>query len=212
VLAKAPTPGLAKTRLCPPCTHRQAAHVAEAALLDTLDAVDAAPLAARRVLIVAGESPLWSRPGWEVVGQRGDRLGERIANAFVDSDTDVSLLIGMDTPQVTGGLLARCAGLLGDAGARADAVLGPAIDGGWWLLGLRDPSHASMLAGIPTSRPDTGARTRAALVGEGLRVARAPRLRDVDTAADARAVAARCGGRFADAVGQHVPAPVAERA
>lgn len=69
----------------------------------------------------------------------------------------------MDTPQVTADLLARCAQtLLG-----ADAVLGPASDGGWWLLGVRTATMADCLRNIPTSRSDTGARTRKALQDRG---------------------------------------------
>jgi hypothetical protein len=146
-----------------------------------------------------------------VVAQRGDGLAERIRHAFTDTAAVglASVLIGMDTPQVSGSLLAGCGRLL----AGADAVLGHATDGGWWLLALHNPVRASALAAIPTSRPDTGARTHAALVQAGLAVATAPRLRDVDTAADAWAVAAACpaGGRFATAVSQHVPAPTADQ-
>ena len=65
----------------------------------------------------------------------------------------------------------------------------PATDGGFWLLGLREPGHAEALRAVPMSVPDTGARTAAALRGRGLRLAYAPPLRDVDTAADAWAVA-----------------------
>jgi rSAM/selenodomain-associated transferase 1 len=216
VLAKAPRPGRVKTRLCPPCTPEQAAHVASAALRDTLDAVDRMARAARRVLVVEGladettvDGLLWPRPGWEVCDQRGSALGERIANAFADTAERglASLLIGMDTPQVTGQLLSRCAAGLD----RGDAVLGPARDGGWWLLALRDPAMATALRTVPTSQPDTGALTRAALVHRGAVTGRAPVLRDVDTAADARWVAARCpaGSRFATAVARHVPGATA---
>lgn len=213
VLAKAPRPGQVKTRLCPPCTPDQAAAVALAALHDTLDAVDEAQPVGRRMLVLTGvdsyastvDGDWWPRAGWALCGQHGSSLGERIGNAFTDTAVDgmPSALIGMDTPQVTGALLARCLAQL----ASADAVLGPAVDGGWWLLGLRDPTRASVLASVPTSRADTAARTRAALVGAGLRVATAPVLRDVDTADDARRVAAQCPAhsRFAGCVSRHVP-------
>ena len=80
-------------------------------------------------------------------------------------------------------------------------MLGPAADGGWWALGLREPAHAVALWTVPMSMPDTGERTLAALRARGLGVALLPTLRDVDTAADAHAVAALCpGGRFAAAV------------
>jgi glycosyltransferase A (GT-A) superfamily protein (DUF2064 family) len=180
VLAKTPVPGRVKTRLCPPWTPDEAAAVASAALTDTLEAVGAG------VLVVDGHHP--APAGWHRIAQRGDQLPERLANAFADAGPGPAVLIGMDTPQVTRDLLDGAARRL----ANADAVLGPAEDGGWWALGLRDPGHAAMLRKIPTSLSDTGARTLRALRDLGLRVQLLPVLRDVDTVADARAVAAVC--------------------
>lgn len=207
VLAKAPVPGRVKTRLCPPCTPTQAAAVAEAALADTLDTVGAVPAAggvAGRVLVLDGRYP--APPGWDVAPQRGDGLGERLAHAYADTrrDGQASLLVGMDTPQLTVELLTAAAGLL--AGP-VDAVLGLATDGGWWGLGLREPAHGSALISVPMSTPRTGADTLAALRTAGLRVAMLPTLSDVDTAADAHAVAASCPprSRFARVVAQFVP-------
>ena len=190
VLAKTPVPGRVKTRLCPPWTFTQAALVAAAALADTLETVGTG------VLVVDGDHP--APAGWDRTPQRGDTLPERLAHAFADTGSGPAVLIGMDTPQVTADLLADAVGQLG----HLDAVLGPAEDGGWWALGLRDPAHASILGTIPTSLADTGARTLLALRGLGLRVGLLPVLRDVDTAADARAVAALCPlhSRFRQAV------------
>ena len=203
VVAKTPEPGRVKTRLCPPCTPEQAARVAAAALADTVDTVTAAP-ATHRTFVVEGPCP--APPGWHRVPQRGAGLGARLAHAFTDTRWagTPSLLVGMDTPQLTAGRLARAADLL----RAADAVLGLAEDGGWWALGLTEPRHATMLRDIPTSLPTTGARTLAALRRRGLRVAALPVLRDVDTAADAHAVAALCpaASRFAAAVSRNVPA------
>jgi rSAM/selenodomain-associated transferase 1 len=194
VIAKEPVPGRVKTRLTPPYTPGQAALIAESALADTLDAVAAAP-AARRVLALAGRPGRWLPPGFEVLPQRGDGLDERLANAFADVHGP-TVLIGMDTPQVTPAMLA-------DAGRRledGDAVFGPAADGGFWLLGLRAPDPR-MLLGVPMSRPDTGARQLARL--NGLRVATLETLTDVDTAEDAARVAAQAPGtRFAAAIAQ----------
>jgi uncharacterized protein len=201
VIAKAPVPGQVKTRLCPPCTPVQAARVAAAALSDTLAAAGATP-AVRHTIVHYGQ--LMAPDGWRRVPQRGEGLADRLAYGFADSARTGtgSLLIGMDTPQVTPELLtAVSAGL-----AEYDAVLGPAVDGGWWTLALRDPRDAQALTGVPMSTVDTGALTVAALAARGLRVGYGPTLRDVDTAADAYAVAQACPhGTFADAVRRHVP-------
>ncbi|MEV5831769.1 TIGR04282 family arsenosugar biosynthesis glycosyltransferase [Spirillospora sp. NPDC052242] len=207
VIAKEPVPGRVKTRLTPAYTPAEAAELAAAALADTLDAVAAAP-AGRRTLVLDGAPRPWPPPGVGVIPQRGDGLDERLANAFADADAGRPLvLIGMDTPQVTPALLAAAARALDGR----DAVFGPAADGGFWLLGLRRPD-ARLLRGVPMSRPDTGAVQLARLRGAGLRVATLPELTDVDTPADAIAIAVaaaadlaagRAGGgarRFAAAV------------
>jgi uncharacterized protein len=201
VLAKTPVPGRVKTRLCPPCTPEQAARIAAAALADTLAAVTATP-GVRRCLVVEGDHP--APRGWDRWAQRGTTLGERLAHAYADTRIAGagSLLIGMDTPQVGPGLLAAALERL--ARDDTDAVLGLAEDGGWWALGLRDPAHGQVLRDVPMSTSDTGELTRAALLARGLRVAELPVLSDVDTAADALAVAALCpaGSRFALTVGE----------
>jgi hypothetical protein len=200
VIAKAPVPGRSKTRPCPPCTPAEAARLAEAALADTLHAVASTP-ADRRVVVLDGEPGAWLPDVFEVVAQRGGGLDERLANAF-DDVGGPALLIGMDTPQVTAALLSESARQL----AEADAVLGPALDGGFWALGLRRPD-ASLLVGVPMSVAHTGRRQRARLRAAGLQVRVLPALRDVDRIEDARAVAAQVpGGRFARALGAIVPA------
>ena len=183
VIAKAPVAGRSKTRLCPPCTPQQAAALAEAALCDTLDALLAAPIAARRVLVLDGAAGSWLPPGLEVVAQRGDGLAERLANAFADVGGP-AFLVGMDTPQLTPALLARGLHALdGD-----DAALGRAPDGGYWGIGLRRADRA-VFEGVPMSSSRTGAVQAARLRTLGLRTARLPRLRDVDTISDACTVA-----------------------
>jgi len=205
VLAKTPVAGRVKTRLCPPCTPGQAAAVAAAALADTLDTVTMTTVAAR-TLVVDGDHP--APGGWSRVAQRGGPLGERLACAYADTLVPglATLLIGMDTPQVTPALLGAAARRLGEDGT--DAVLGGAEDGGWWALGLREPGHAEVLREVEMSTAETGAATLSALERRGLRVASLRVLRDVDTAADARSVATICpdGSRFARAVPELVPA------
>jgi uncharacterized protein len=196
VITKAPVPGRSKTRLCPPCSPEQAAAIAAAAVGDTLDAVRAAPVA-RRVVALDGPPGGLDLTGCDVVPQVGGDLGTRLAAAFADAmagDPLPTLLIGMDTPQADAELLAACLDRLVSAGP-GTAVLGGAPDGGWWALGLHTPAPAQVLAGVPMSRADTGARTRAALQDAGLAVLELPGLTDIDHFPDALAVAARCAPR-----------------
>lgn len=198
VVAKAPVAGRSKTRLCPPCTPDEAAGLAEAALADTLDTV--ASLAGdgvRPVLALEGRPGAWLPAGFRVMGQRGDTLDERLANAWDDAGGP-GVQIGMDTPQVTPTLLSDAMAAL--SSRRFDAALGLAVDGGWWALGLRHPDRRVLL-GVATSTAGTGATQLRRLHELGLAVAPLPTLRDVDTMADAMAVAAEIpGSRFARAV------------
>ena len=197
VIAKEPRPGRVKTRLTPPFSPQEAAQLAEAALADTLHAVAAAP-ASRRVLVLEGAPGPWLPPGFEVVPQCAGGLDERLAAAFAHC-RGPALLVGMDTPQVTPRLLTVDF-------ADCDAYLGPAEDGGFWALGLADPDPG-LLRGVPMSTPVTGAVQRKRLVAAGLRVRDLPPLRDVDVAADARAVAALAPhGRFAARLARCTPA------
>jgi glycosyltransferase A (GT-A) superfamily protein (DUF2064 family) len=193
VIAKEPVPGRVKTRLTPPFTPAQAAALAEASLVDTLAAVAATPVS-RRVLALDGRPGRWLPAGFDVIGQRGAGLDERIVWALTDAQQSLAVplvLIGMDTPQVTPGLLAAAAGpLVSDT---ADATFGMAEDGGFWLLGLRKIDPALVL-GVPMSSPDTGSRQLARLERAGLRVRRLPELIDVDTVAEAEHVAAATPG------------------
>ncbi|GAB3717279.1 DUF2064 domain-containing protein [Amycolatopsis oliviviridis] len=206
IVAKAPVPGFAKTRLCPPATPEQAAEIAAASLLDTLDAALATP-DARVVVALTGDLGKAAKNAeittalrkTAVIPQRGEGFDLRLVNAHADAcrPGESVLQIGMDTPQVTPDLLAEA------ANRPEDAVLGPAEDGGWWALGLKDPLHAKALAGIPMSRDDTGDQTLRALTDVGLAPGILPTLSDVDTIADAHRVAALDPvSRFARAVAE----------
>jgi hypothetical protein len=202
IIAKEPAPGRVKTRLTPPFTPVQAAALAAAALSDTLDTAAQVPFP-RRVLALAGEPGgprRWQLPpGFEITGQRGDGLDERIAAALAGAYARLPvpvMLIGMDTPQVTTGLLESAARWLASGGT--DAVLGPASDGGFWLLGLRRPDPG-LVAGVPMSCASTGRVQLARLRGRGLRTRLLPVLCDVDTVGDAVRVARQApGSRFAE--------------
>ena len=203
VIAKSPAPGQVKTRLTPPCTPEQAAQLAGAALRDTLAAASRTRRAVRRVLVLDGASGPWLPRDFEVVPQRGDGLAARLAAAF-QAAGGPAFLVGMDTPQVTPELLDAGLGALDEA----DAVLGAALDGGYWGIGLRRPDPDAF-RDVPMSEPTTAIVQRLRLAELGLRTTLLPALRDVDTMGDAHAVAAAAPqSRFASALA----AVVAERA
>jgi glycosyltransferase A (GT-A) superfamily protein (DUF2064 family)/SAM-dependent methyltransferase len=214
VIAKQPLPGRVKTRLTSVYTPAQAARLARAAILDTLDAVCDAP-ADHRVLILDGVVGDWLperfRDEFTVIPQVSGTLDVRLAAAFAavaGLDPGPALLIGMDTPQVTAEVLAKGLMALGER-SDADAAFGPAEDGGFWALGLREPGHPrvdGLLLGVPMSRDDTGAVQHARLVDADLRVSILPSLRDVDEAPDARNAARQApGSRFARLLDRLVP-------
>jgi glycosyltransferase A (GT-A) superfamily protein (DUF2064 family) len=194
VITKAPVPGRSKTRLTPPCTPLQASTIAAAAVADTLDVVRATPVT-RRVVALDGAPGDLDLHDLVVVPQVEGDLGTRLAAAFAEAmagDGDLpTLLVGMDTPQITPELLTDSLARLVAAGP-GTAVLGTAPDGGWWALGVHSPDAAAVLPDVPMSREDTATNTRAALEAAGLTVLDLPQLTDVDHWPEAVEVAALC--------------------
>ncbi len=209
VVAKAPVPGRAKTRLGRTVGMAQAADLAAAALLDTLEAATTAYPLERCHLALAGdlaeaargEELLAATAGWTVHPQRGDGLAARLLHAHLDASTASggapTVQVGMDTPHASPDAL-RAAGEL--LRTPSDAVLGPADDGGWWLLGVGGTALLTHLEEVPMSADNTGAETRRALERAGAHLRTTVALRDVDEEADAVLVAdAAPGSRFAAA-------------
>jgi rSAM/selenodomain-associated transferase 1 len=190
VVAKAPVPGQVKTRLGAHVGMSAAAELAAASLHDTVEAGSSTGWTCHLSLsgdldaAVDGEALRLALSGWTIHPQLGRDLGARLADAHRRTPGPV-VQIGMDTPHVTAARLMDVAAGLDDH----DAVIGPAEDGGWWALALRNPVHARALEGVPMSTPTTGADTRAALEASGLSVTEGPVMRDVDTVADAEHVA-----------------------
>jgi glycosyltransferase A (GT-A) superfamily protein (DUF2064 family) len=206
VVAKAPVPGLAKTRIAATVGDETAAHLAAAALLDTLTTASAVgwPVVVAMTgdldQAVRSEEIRAALASVRVIPQRGEDLGERLANAHADvGGTDGVVQVGMDTPQL---LVADYL----DAGRMVELgsiVLGPADDGGWWLLGLPDPSLARVLTDVGMSQDDTAALTEAALGGDVIRLRS---VRDMDSWDDAVAIARDLPiSQLADAVSLHAP-------
>lgn len=184
VIAKETIPGKVKTRLTPHLSYEQAAILAADAIADTFAAVADLPFT-RRILAFDGiVLPNGSEP-FEVIPQASGDLDARLGAIF-DECEGPTVLIGMDTPQLTAADLAP---VLEPWPSGIDAWFGPAADGGFWALGLAKP-NGDLIRGVPMSRDDTGAIQLQRLLDAGLGVATLPTLTDVDTIVEARAVAA----------------------
>jgi len=184
IIAKTPEPGRVKTRLCPPCTPQQAAEVAAAALADTLDAVDATVADAqwghvRRVVLLDGRPGEWIPTGYDVLAQRGDELGERLANGF--DDLGPGVIVGMDTP-AAGPWLGEALRVV----TTGCDVIGLACDGGYWVIGL-SATNREVFDGITTGASHTGLAQLHRLHRLGRPVRMLPMARDLDDIDDLRA-------------------------
>lgn len=179
LIAKETIPGRVKTRLHPPLSLEQAALLAAASIQDTLAAVAELP-ATRRILLFDGVVTPPNSAEWEVMHQVNGTLDERLAAAF-DACEGPTVLIGMDTPQLTAADLSPA---FDGTRPAIDAWFGPATDGGFWALGMNQPNGA-LIRGVPMSRDDTGMIQLDRLHSAGLRVGLLRPLTDVDTMADA---------------------------
>jgi glycosyltransferase A (GT-A) superfamily protein (DUF2064 family) len=186
LIAKETLPGKVKTRLHPPLSLEQAAELAAASIADTLRATSRLN-ASTRILAFDGD-PRNVPAGAEhfsVLPQVDGTLDFRLGAIF-DYCQGPTLLIGMDTPQMTAEHLAPA---FESWPHDIDAWFGPASDGGFWALALKNPT-GDLLRGIPMSRRDTGRHQLKRLVDAGLRVGMLPELTDVDTIENAFDVAA----------------------
>lgn len=186
MLAKEPVAGRVKTRLQVDFSPEQAAGLAACAIEDTLHAVRASR-APHKVLAWDGDPHPWDLE-FDVVAQPSGNLNDRLAAAFTSVSSRVggqpTLLIGMDTPQVT-------STLLDTDWEGADAMLGLSDDGGFWAIGLRSADPRQVFDGVPMSTDRTGSAQLARLFDLGLSVRLLPPLRDVDLPRDAEEVANR---------------------
>lgn len=186
VLAKAPIAGLAKTRLIPALGPRGAARLQREFTRRALRTAVAAQL---------GPVTLWCAPhanhrffralrrtmGVDCLVQASGDLGERMHTAFrLHCAQGPLLLIGTDCPALAPSHLRDAARALCDG---YDAVLGPAEDGGYVLVGLRDP-QPTLFLGMAWSTPTVMFETRMRATALGLRVMELPTLWDVDVPAD----------------------------
>jgi uncharacterized protein len=131
----------------------------------------------------AGEIRRWARSSWSLVPQGGGDLGERLDAAFAAafrSGAERVVIIGSDCPYVTETDIMHAWEALGSN----DVVLGPAWDGGYWLIGLRERARPTLFENIPWGTDLVLERTLESVRTEGLRVQLLRELRDIDTIGD----------------------------
>ena len=186
VFAKASRPGYAKTRLIPALGEPGAAQLAERLMHATLQqAIDAAIGPVELCVTpdrnhAAFAAALKQHP--IAISDQGDGgLGQRMAHAFqrVLATQPRALLIGTDAPELDAAYLRKAAAALDEA----DAVFGPAADGGYTLVGLRRPAPA-LFAGMLWSHGRVMADTRERIARLRLRHVELPVLHDIDEPAD----------------------------
>jgi rSAM/selenodomain-associated transferase 1 len=196
IFAKAPIPGQVKTRLCPPLTPDEAASLHGSFVLDALersrDALAAARLNVDRFLACSPSHDhvffkiLAERHGVRLLDQVGEDLGARMDQAFqtvfAQGYTRV-VLTGSDLPSLPGSFFTRALSLLADH----DLVLGPSLDGGYYLIGLTQPTPL-LFSGIPWSTDQVLTLTRNKADSLGYKTTLLPAWRDVDTIEDVLAL------------------------
>ena len=194
IFAKAPVPGQVKTRLCPPLTADEAATIHGTFVLDTLErtktAVMKLKLHADRYLACAPSSTLAffrileERHAVGLIEQEGDDLGARMNRAcetLFQRGYQQVLIVGTDVPSLPLDYYRQALVQL----ERHDVVVGPALDGGYYMIGLKNIAPA-LFHGIPWSTDRVLTMTREKAMDMGLLVALLPEWRDVDTIDDLR--------------------------
>jgi uncharacterized protein len=187
VFAKAPVAGQVKTRLCPPLTPDEAASLHGSLILDILERCQS--LKGYDRILAGTPSPhhpfframeaRFKIPVWD---QIGDNLGARMASAFkkaLGSPYRSVVGIGTDIPGIDGPLLTTAVNSLQEH----DVVLGPTVDGGYYLIGLRSPVP-DLFENMPWSTNRVYALTERKIQALGLTLEVLPKLRDLDTVED----------------------------
>lgn len=187
VFAKAPDPGRVKTRLVPPLTEGAAAVLAARLARRMLATACAAGVGEVRLCCAPDvRHPFFDlcrrQLGVALVPQAKGDLGARMSQAFRDAlgHHEAALLVGTDVPDASEADFRIAAGALA---ADADAVLGPATDGGYWLLGLRRHDPA-LFAAMPWGTQRVAAFTRERMAALGWRVVELAPRDDLDRPED----------------------------
>lgn len=185
VFARVPVAGQVKTRMRPVLQAAEAADLYRALLLDTLEVVRATDADAVVAFTPAnGRAALERLLGrrWPLVAQGPGDLGARLGTVFAQLHASWKrplIAIGSDCPGVTPSRLREAFAAL----EHQAAVLGPTLDGGYYLIGMTAP-RPEAFRDIPWSTADVAAVTQERFAAAGLSLALLPVERDLDTPAD----------------------------
>jgi rSAM/selenodomain-associated transferase 1 len=188
IFAKEPRPGHVKTRLIPPLSSEAAAQLYHSFLLDILEEMS---LITDLRLALAFSPPeaqgffqSLAPPGLNLFPQTGGDLGERMhracAQGFAAGYGPV-LLRGSDTPDLPAAVVAEAKEVL--AAGHFQVVLGPATDGGYYLVGLTQPQPHLFQGPVWSSNTVLESTLKTARQW-GLSVHLLPAWADIDTSAD----------------------------
>lgn len=177
IFAKEPVPGKVKTRLCPPLTPQEAAGLYRECLNETVCRMAAGPW--RTTLFFAGNRDYFEKdfPTTPLKPQGGGDLGVRMAKAltYLLDVHDRAVLIGSDSPDLPFDIVASAFAVLADH----DAVIAPAADGGYVLIGERR-HHPELFRDIPWSTPQVLSTTRERVRRLGIRLQEVEGWDDID--------------------------------
>jgi hypothetical protein len=182
VVAKKPAPGQTKTRLCPPLNREQAAELYECFLCDTLEIMRAVPEVIPKIVYLPQEAGNYFRtlaPDMGLFQQRGETLGERLDNLLTEvlhNGADKAVVINSDSPTLPPAYLAQAFDQLVDS----EVVLGPTSDGGYYLIGMKEP-HPDLLREVQMSTPNVLQDTLQLARIRSVSVSLLPEWYDVDT-------------------------------
>jgi rSAM/selenodomain-associated transferase 1 len=185
VVAKQPAPGQTKTRLCPPLNSTQAAELYECFLYDTLKIMRSVPEVIQKIVYLPREAQDYFRhlaPDMGLIQQRGESLGERLDNLLQDvlqQGADKAVVINSDSPTLPPEYLIQAFEQL----SAADVVLGPAQDGGYYLIGMKEP-HPGLLRNVQMSTQNVLQDTLDLARRTGVSTSLLPEWYDVDTIDD----------------------------
>jgi rSAM/selenodomain-associated transferase 1 len=185
VVAKQPAPGQTKTRLCPPLTPSQAAELYECFLRDTLDAMRKVPGVEPVIGYLPNDAQDYFHqlaPDMSLIRQRGSSLGERLDGLLKQALTGGSrkaVVMDSDSPTLPVDYLSMAFEQL----TETDVVLGPTTDGGYYLIGVKQP-QPRLLRQVQMSTSHVLADTLALARASRLSVSLLPNWYDVDTIAD----------------------------